>query len=217
VKTVDSQALGLVNRALGLTGAGAPLTEFLDGQVDQTLDIAALVRRGRTQAGTGGIYIGVMENVHGAADSQQSQIVPYNVAVGAVAPYPSPMPPGFDVWILAATIDQVSGAGTLAAALSLEPLTDNLLGWGIDESGVAATGISTLPLAYWDSVVTVGREFGLLGGVGQPWAHIGLRLPRPPLSDVALDFDTTSSAIATFRCYILTGVFPIGLGQDVIL
>lgn len=214
MKSVDSQALGLVNRALGLTGAGAPLTEFLDGTVEQTLDIAALVRRGRTQAGTTGIYYGTLLNNHAAANTQISGLSPYLTPVGALPPYPSPMPAGFDIWILAAAVQQISGSGTFTGALSINT-SDAVQGWGIDEAGAAVTGLGRFPLVFWDSVVTQTTEFGLTEA-GQPLGWIGLRLLRTPANDSSINFSSTSSAAAVFRCQILLGVFPIGLGQDIV-
>lgn len=216
MKTVDSDALGVVTRALGLSGRGAQITELTDGVVDQSLAVNDLVRRGRTQAGTAGMYIGILENVHTDAETLESSIEPYLTPTGAIPPYPSPMPAGFDIWLMAASVEQKSGAGTLSAALFVNP-PDATQGWGIDDSGVAVIGaIPPGPIAFWDSVVTQTREFGLQES-GEPWARIGLRLIRPPRSNVEVRFSSTSTLTATFRCNILLGVFPIALGQDVLV
>lgn len=215
MKTVDSQALEVVNRALGLSGVGAPLTEFLDGILNQSLDVTALVRRGRTIALSTGIFYGLLRNNHTAANTQTSRFEPYIGGTGAVLPYPSPLGRGFDFWVLAAITRQLSGSGTFTGALFIDPNT-TLLGWGVDEAGAAVSAAARLPLAYWDSVVTQTDEFGLMEN-GQPWARIGLRLPRLNRNDVGLVFSSTSSAAAVFDCYIILGVFPVGLGQDVLI
>ena len=213
MKSIDSQALELVNRALGLTGAGAPLTEFLDGFVDQTLDIGALVRRGRTLAKSTGVFFGLLRNIHGAADTQTSSFPPYTGGTGGIVPYPSPMPLGFDIWVLAAFVRQLSGSGTFTGALMIDPNT-TILGWGVDQAGLAVNAIARMPLVFWDSLVTQTDEFALMED-GQPWAKIGIRLFRLNRNDVRLLFSSTSSAIATFDCFIMMGVFPVGLGQDI--
>lgn len=212
MKTVSSQALGLVNRALGLTGAGAALTEFLDGQLDQTLDVAPIVRRGRTQAGTGGLYYGVFENNHAVADTQVSSIAPYRTPVGAIPPYPSPIPPDFDLWLIGAAMVRASGSGTFTGALFLG-LGDVPQGWGIDEAGAAVVASTSFPLAFWDSVVGQTVTFGLTEQ-GEPYVPIGLRMLRPPDQANTLDFSSTSSAAAVFRLFVLLGLFPASLGQD---
>jgi len=211
MKSVDSQALGIVNRALGLTGAGAPLTEFLDGTVDQTLDIGQLVRRGRTQVGSDGIYFGLLTNVHSGAGTLSSFTNPYDVPTGAIAPYPVPMPPGFDIWLLSANVRQESGTGTLTAALSYDfPILAQ--GWGVDDSGVAVARADPFVLAFWDSVITETDEFGITEQ-GNPWVPIGLRLRR----NSSLLFSSTASALATFDCQMIIGVFPVSLGQDILV
>ncbi|MEE8139192.1 MAG: hypothetical protein V3T81_10050 [Thermoanaerobaculia bacterium] len=217
MKTVDSQALGIVNRALGLTGAGAPLTEFLDGQVEQTLDIANLVRRGRALVGTNGFFYGVMENAHPSANTLTSTFAPFAPTLGDIPPYPSRMPPGFDIWILSATVDQPSGTGTFTGALLMAMRSPNQA-WGIDDNAAAvAAADETVPLAFWDSVATQNRTFGVQES-GDPVARIGIRLPRPSRGEeTGLTFSSTSSALATFRCVIKLGVFPIGLGQDLLI
>jgi len=215
MKQVDSQALDIVNRALGLFGAGAPLTEFMDGAVEQSLDIGPLVRRGRTVAKSTGIFFGLMRNIHGAADSQTSTFQPYLGGTGAIDPWPSPMPPGFDVWVLAAFVRQLSGSGTFTGALFLDPNT-TILGWGIDSAGVAVVAAARIPLVYWDSVVTQLDEFALMED-GQPWKRIGQRLFHLNRDEAGILFSSTSSAIATFDCFVMLGVFPVGLGQDVLV
>lgn len=209
MKRVDSDALGIVTKALGLTGRGAAITEFLDAQLDQTLDVLPLVRRGRTQAGTEGIFTGVLQNVHGAANSLTTSVNPYNIATGRIAPYPDPVPAQFDIWLLAAVVRQNSGTGTLSAVLDFQ---SNVQGWGVDDSGVAVVATLTQPLAFWDAVAVEGITFGLRNGARGPYARLGIRLPR--FGDPVLTFRSTSSAVATFSCQVVLGVFPVSLGQD---
>lgn len=210
VKVVDSDALNDVNAALGLSGAGSPLTELADGLVDQVLAINEIARRGRTQAGTSGIYTPTLRCINTGAQTQNVIVDPYNVGAGfVVAPYPDPVPIQFDVWLLGASLRRVSGSGTLSASLSLSVGTKNQ-GWGRDNTGSLPLVAQPIRLAYWDALVTVVSAFGLQGTLG-PHARIGLRVPR----DVSeLKFACTSSLTSTYDCQLITGLFPIALGQD---
>ena len=210
-KKVDSDALGILNKSLGLTGAGSPITELADGIIDQIVDVVPAARRGLTQAATEGIYVAKLRNVHAAGDSRTATLVPFQPAAGtALPPYPSPMPARFDVWLLTATVTQVSGTGTLSGALFLNTPAQIV---GLANDGAA--GIFSHPLAFWDAVTTENVEFGLLNGARGPLAKIGLRLPRAITTQ--LIFASTSSATATFDCLAVLGVFPVALGQDVLV
>lgn len=214
MKTVDSDALGVISKALGLTGAGSPITEFLDGQLDQVLDVGPVVRRGRTQAGSEGIYNGIMRTVHAGAGELNVTLRPYEVATGGIAPYPVPMPAQFDVWLLNASLRRVSGTGTVTADLAIRYAASQQ-GWGVDDSGNAIVISEEKVVAYWDTIIaTMGVEFvnSINGG---PLVRIGLRLPRHV--DNRFVLRVNASALATYDCQITTGVFPIALGQDGIL
>ena len=212
---IKGDALSAVASSLGLTGPGEQVTEFQDGILDQHIDVAPLIRRGRTQAATDGLYIGVMENVHGAADSQVSVIAPYLVPVGAIGPYPAIMPESFDVWILGASTQRTTGSGTMTASLAMR-FGAPKMGFGIDEAGLSVAPVNVqIILAFWDALITENTTFGLLNGARGPYKKIGIRMPRDAASDLV--FRTTSSAIATFHLNLVLGVFPVGLGQDAIV
>jgi len=212
VKKIDSDALGILTKSLGLTGAGSPVTELQDGVVDQSLDIAPIVRRSRTQGVTTGIYYGIMDNVHTDSETLTTSVFPYNVTVGAQAPYPVPMPLQFDIWLLAASVFRASGAGTLTGSLQLLGNTSRQ-GWGVDDGG-AATGLVTniQAIALWDTLIGSGITFGRMALNGRPMWMQSFRLPRGTATE--LRFVSLSSLTATFRCIVTLGVFPVALGQD---
>lgn len=213
MKKIDSDALGVLNKALGLTGSGSPITELADGIVDQALDVVPAIRRGRTQAGSEGIYTAIMQNVHPGADVLTTQVDPYEVgATARIAPYPDPMPAQFDIWLLSAAMRRVSGAGSLnGGTLSLQ-YGSAQQGWGIDDSDVAVVESAPVHLAFWDALGSVGITFGILNGARGPFARLGIRLPRSVNGN--LIYRTESSAAATFQCQLQLGVFPTSLGQD---
>lgn len=211
MKKIDSQALDILKQAFGLSGATSPVTELTDGVVDQVIDVRPIVRRSRTQAQTEGLYTGVLRNVHPGADSRTATLNPYNAGATANPPYPAPMPRGFDIWLLSAFLTQLSGSGTLSAALRvIVPATK----MGLDTLGAPVA--ATMNTALWDSIVAEGvATVGVKSGQTETMQKIGIRLPRSP--DTQLSFGSTSGAAATFDCFVILGVFPVGLGQDAIV
>ena len=215
MKKIDSDALNVLTKALGLTGRGAPVTELTDGLVEQTLDVVPVIRRGRTLAGSQGIFTAVFNNEHTDAETIANSIDPYKVpAAVAIAPYPAPaMPQQFDVWLLAAHMIRVSGSSTIRAMLQYQyPPTAQ--GWGVTDSGVAVVANPPVTLAYWDSAITIGTTtFGALALAEQALAQIHpIRLPRAV--DGPIIFTSVSTLTTVMQCQVVLGVFPIALGQD---
>jgi len=213
MKKIESGALQLANAALGLTGvSGLAQTEFEDSILGQQLDVTSIIRRGRTLGTTTGLVTMLIRNIHAVADTQLTAITPFVLGpTGLRGPMVSPIPKRFDLFLLNATLRQVSGSGTLSGALFVDFPFDNL-GFGIDSAGVAVVASDDVCVAFWDAVTTETLEFGLLqqGGV---IAQINMRLPTNPLTRIV--FSTTSSAAATFDVNMRLGLFPITLGQDI--
>lgn len=208
MKQLDSDALGTVNRALGISGRGAQITELLDGQVDQTIGVNDHVRRGRTQTDTKGLWWGTIEHVHGAANSLETAVTLGTITL-TVPPWPTPVPEAdFDIWLIGAGLTRPSGTGTIDAALYLEPYTSQA--WGTDDSDVEVNNIAIIPLAHWDTLNTEFYTFGLNAASGRVFFPINLRCK----GDWAIRFASTSSDVITFRMAVLLGLFPVGLGQD---
>jgi len=211
VRRIDSDALHILTKSLGLTGPGEQGTELFDGVVDQTFDITKVARRGRTQVATDGIYSATMRNAHSGATTVTNTIEPYTVATALIVPpYPDPVRAQFDIWLLQASLRQVSGTGTLSATLAVR--YPGQQGWGRSEVGTQVLVAQAHRLAHWDALVTVGTAFGVLAGSEKPTADINLRLARGGATE--LIFITVSSATAAFDCQLTLGVFPVALGQD---
>ena len=211
MKLIDSDALEIMNKALGITGRGAQETELTDGVVDQAIDVVPIVRRGRTLAGSEGIFTATIRNSHTGAATVTSPIEPYAVpTVGIIPPYPDPVPVQFDIWLLQASIRQVSGAGTLVATLSIR--YPGQQGWGI-RAGTVFVGVAQPHrLAFWDALISDGTNFGILAGSQQPSAFPRTRIPRGGATE--LIFASVSSETAAFDCQMTLGLFPVALGQD---
>jgi len=218
MKRVDSDALGDVNRALGLTGAGSPVTELADGVIDQVLEIGQLARRGRTQGAHQGLFTAVLRNEHTDAETLSVSVDPYRVGtVIDFPPYPSLMPVGFDVWLLQASVREHSGGpSTMNATLSID-FSNDQQGWGVTDGGVIVTSSQPHRLALWNALANDGTDFGLLAGAVQPSVYPNIRLPRgsrPGASTSVIMFRSTSSVTVSYDCQLLLGVFPSALGQD---
>jgi len=214
VQRIDSQALGILTAALGLSGDGAQVTELNDATVEQALEIGPIVRRSRTLAGSEGLFVGFMENVHGAGGGQQSSITPYDfAAANAHAPYPSRVPASLEIWLLGASMEQSAGAlttinGNLYAS-------GHLQSFGVDQLGADVTQLGFLNLVHFN-LVTEDLGFttlvGSLGTDGPAFQPIGIRLPRQ--GNPTLIWSTNAGAASTFSLSIYMGLFPVALGQD---
>ena len=211
VRRIDSDALDVLTKAMGLTGPGSQATELLDGTVEQNLNVVPIVRRGRTQAGKEGLYTATIRNSHTGAATVTSPVLPYAVpTVGIIPPYPDPVGPEFDIWLLQASIRQVSGAGTILATLSIR--YPGQQGWGL-RAGTVFVGVAQAHrLALWDTLISDGTNFAVLAGSGQPSAFPRTRIPRGGATE--LIFASVSSETAAFDCQMVLGLFPVSLGQD---
>lgn len=210
MKKIDSQALDVLNKALDMRGPGSPVTELADAIVDQVLSVNEIVRRSRTQAGTEGIYTALLRNIHTGGTSLTISVLPFNPGARGLAPYPSPMPAGFDVWLLSAAVTQLSGSGTISANLRVQ-VPPRVMGLSTTAAGVTLAQ----SVGIWNTIVAEGITVAFKSGQTEPVQNIGMRLPRDPLTEII--FSSTSSATATFDCFCMIGVFPVGLGQDVVV
>lgn len=212
-RVIDSDALDVLPKSLGLAGTGAPSVELIDGAVDQVLDVGPIVRRGRTVAQTQGIFRAVFQNAHAAADNRSSVWTPYvTIEAERIEPFPTPVPEVFDLWLLGATVNRAAGTGTATAALSIQNVRQ---GMGVDSTPAAVTSNIRNIMAFWNQTETVNTTF-LTAPDGQPWQKLHIRIPRVSESgsNVQIFFTSLSSALATWECNVYFGMFPVALGQD---
>ena len=225
MKQLDSNALGLVDRALGLAGPGSQQTELEDGLVAQTLDVTNLVARSRSPIQHGQKWA-IIQNVHSTTSDALTAVDPYFIPGGAaplVAPYgvqwnwPDPVPLGFDIWYLGCVTQVVTGTGFTEGYFGMVGGQVPAGAFGYTHSGIGITA-STIryPLQSWSGEALVG---GILFGTAiassqQVFAtgQRGVRIPR----GTTLEFRSRSSAAITVQAMPLLGLFPQALGQDVI-
>lgn len=212
MKQIDSDALGIINKALGLEGAGSPITELADGVVDQVLSINEISRRGRTLAGNEGIFTGLLQNAHAGSGTLTSSVFPYAVAVGAIDPYPSPMPTQFDIWLLSVALRRVAGAAGLNDALVVINYTGRQQGFGVDAAAAAVVSLGSMAVAHFDALTTAGVHTAGIDPIKGLLIKTGIRLPRD--LGLSINFVSISAGVATFVLDLVLGVFPVSLGQD---
>lgn len=203
-----------MNKALGIAGSGDSQTELLDGTVDQVLDVGQIARRGGTLAGTEGIFRCILRNVHAGAGDIFSSWQPYLPGeTGLIAPYPTPVPDDLDVWLLGASVESVSGGGSLVgAALRLTQIQQ---GFGIDDSAAAVVSNSVFTVAWWNTHIGILAPPFMATQSLQPFKPINLRIPRKgAIASPFLSFGSQSDGINTFDCVMMMGLFPVALGQD---
>jgi len=205
MRPVDSQVLGQVAKSLGLSGTGAARTEFEDGILQQSIDVGNLVRRGGVLAGgQDGIWQAALSNVHVGAGDVEAEKDFYNLGAGTVfAGFPGNVGKEFDLWMVNASVEcsttLIESAGVF--------LTDLVAIQG---------GAADQMLCAWDS------RFSNLGGNGI-WAVTGsggltnqilrpVRIPRGASVKLASTFTGAGTAFLRFS----VGMFPAGMGQDVV-
>lgn len=220
MKKVDSQALGTLNRTLGLAGSGASVTELLDGELIQQLDANPYIRRGMTLSNEGvyTVALRTIDAVGGVATI--AQINPYNPAVGNINGYPDFVDPSLDVWVLNAQVINIAGGFTATAALFVN-YDARQQGLGIDSAGAAVVSSVQEVIMFWDLAKLQTFRFLVQDNGGVAGSFVPqirpFRLARGfAAPGTQLQFSCTASVAATWECQVLLGLFPAGLGQDVI-
>lgn len=211
---VKNPILAPLQRLIGTSPAPRGSINLDDENISQTLPVVPHLMR-RSLAGIeSGWFLGLMENVHGAADFESSFIDPYNPGALAVAPYPGTVESDFDVWVLGVSGIRSSGAGGLTGALFVINPADTSQGWGVDDAAAQVLGTPALKVARFDGLeTTITQTFDpMITEAGLTYQPVGIRVPRGGL----LGFDTESAAAAEFQGQWLIGLFPAGLGQDVV-
>jgi len=212
---ITGDQLKQIQKILGLPIAQVSgITDIDMGNVSLTMGISDIVRRGASIGTIDGWFLGVLQNVHSGADGERSEIDPYNPGADAVAPFPAVVPEGWDIWLLGASLIQITPSGTLltAAQILLNPQPFSQ-GWGRDDTGSPVAATNGLTVARFTSVVNDVTDLGAEAGItdqGLPHQPIRMRVPRGS----TISFSSESSAAATFRALLVCGLFPSALGQD---
>ena len=203
-------ALEGIREAVGLVGAGAQFTEFPDGICDQVLDVGPFIRRGRTFAGSSGIFGAHLGVTHAGAGALSSTVDPYNplATAGYVvgAGYPAVVPPGFDFWVLAASAFSATAASCTSARLRLSTPASSM-GFGTISTSHTAY-LLTFVQAIVAELATPQVMYRDVSGAVEMFPRI--RVPRGS----TLIWDTVATAAASHFCQLICALLPAGLGQD---
>ena len=206
---VDSQALQRVSKTLQLSTPGAQETLFIDERLEQVIDVAAMVRRGLTLAGTEGLYTANIRNTHSGSEGNVVTVIdPWRLGGISKPPFPEVIPDNQDLWITGFNAQIVSGS----AAEFDSAFFDLFVPATHQAFGTISTNIA---LAGWNTVNTLaGTAFLFMqaGNVGEIFAQAHIRVPR----NATLRFHSrnTGATSPVFQLNLLLGLFPSSMGQD---
>ena len=218
---IDSSALTVLRRALGIAGTGSGQTDLDDGNLSQVIDVAAISRR--SLAFGSGIWQFQMIFVHSNTTGRNIIFDPYEprTTAGGTSSnkngYPTIVPHGFDVWLIAMSLTTNDAtdfssvtAGIVTAATASGMNITNTNGVSTSPGGAALE----FPLAHWDTtdVMTNGTIAGLTIQ-GDLIARLGYRLRRG--ERISVDSVSDTGGTVTNSVTLTLGLFPVALGQDV--
>jgi len=210
---VTNSLLRIVQKMIGGSGSTGP-TVLDDGHITQVMNVVPeIARRGLSVGNIGGWFVGVLRNIHSGADAEQSSILPYAPGAFNTGAYPSPVPAGFDIWLLGVCGIRSTGVGDLTGAhMGINPPTSSQ-GFGVNDLGVAVVTTPIMTVARFD---VLDEAVTISGGVmiteqGLTYQPVNIRLARGN----TLVFNSESAGAAEFDALFLMGLFPEGLGQDV--
>lgn len=211
MRPVDTDALGQIAKVLGI---GNPATatspvDFDDAVLQQVVDVLPTVRRARTIPGTGGLFHGQVSQVHAGAGSLLSQVDPYELSATSLTAeggYPDPVPDDFDVWLLGAV-------GSAAVGVINTNLFSNCL-INLPNTGSAfGSSGGTIPYFMGDTEAPISAAVAFIANSASPdMRQPAFRLTR----GTVLDLNSHAGAAGTVFWTIFLGLFPAGLGQDLL-
>jgi len=211
---IKNAILQPIQRLIGIAPASQPTVVDTDA-VSLTMPIIPdMGRRSLASQPSGGMFQGVLENVHSAGDAEVSTISPYEAGGFAIPPYPSSIDARFDLWLLGVHGIRSSGVGTLTGATLAILMPEHVQAFGRDDSGATLVASVPMRVAEFDGISTIAgiTKDPMITEQGLTYVKVGIRLIR----GCSLDFHSVSGAAAEFQMVMLLGLFPAALGQDVI-
>lgn len=209
MQEVDSAALHAVSKSLGLSTPGGQRTDFDDENLQQVLDVGPLIRRGRALGARGGAFSAYVVNTHPAADTQTTNLDVYKLATPTQgAGWPSPVPEGYDAWLVGSQALQSGAIMTAAMLRIVYPSESQIYGAAGPMNMVLRTYLTTVLASVTIGSVLYGRSIGD-GQIGRTHA---IRIPR----GATVTWQSISNAAGDISAILQLGLFPAGLGQDLI-
>lgn len=215
MQEVDSAALQRVAKVLQLSTGGAEQTDFQDELLQQVLDVAPIIRRGLTVAGSSGIFTATILNTHIGTDIVTTDVNPYSPGTTFVGnAYPPIVDEDLDVWVLAAQAQNITGQGDFGGGFFGTISDATGMGWRNEANAIAMEQIRMV----WNQEVQFGHLIYLSDNSGVSlMSHFGAQPFRVSHgANTRLRFDTKKigAGAATFKLFLTLGVFPAGMGQD---
>jgi hypothetical protein len=213
MREVDTDALRAVAGSLGVQNPVTAVGQvvFDDENLQQVLVVNDLIRRGRTFAKSEGLWTGRIINSHTDAESIATTVDPYAVS-SPLAGYPSPLPAGFDVWLL-----DVLAVANATGVLDNAPPAWAYIQYPATSMAFGGTAqLVTMALKVWDTDNTLSGGAVVLrtAGVNQYISSGNTQLPVRIPRGAVIGWNSTSLITGTLTLLLLLGVFPSGLGQD---
>lgn len=219
-KPIDSSALDLVNRTLGMAGGSSVQQTFLeDGVVSQTFDIMASAGRALSYIPES-IAVAQLETTQTAAGTVATSVDPYLLGTNSVATiwnWPDPVPAGVDVWFLGCCMQAEVATDFVTGLLDIVGDQAGDGAWGESDGAAAPQAITfRFPVGAWNSIVAYG---GISYGVNTQDAGHQLCSMRPPFRirrGMSLDFRTTTNGVGPteLQALVMLGIFPVGAGRN---
>jgi len=203
---IEGPALELIRTSLGAVGVGAQITEFPDGIATQVIDVGGIICRGRAPGPSQGLFGARITNSHGAGGALSTSVDPYLVAAPG-AGWPSPMPPGVDVWVLSAWASAAIGVAhaTQASRFVIQhPAAAVAFGAAGTVGQIVRLFLGETPIS---GAVAFLREAGSLEG---PYVGPAVRVPR----GATLLWASNAAAAGDMIIEMELGLFASGLKQD---
>lgn len=201
MRPVDTDALQSVAPALGIGNPHTVLApvDFDDGTLQQVLDVAPLIRRGRSVARSTGVWTGIMRVAATAGATNSDDLNPYALGTQAKAAFPSPVPQGFDVWILDVQAGGLQNVDWAVASI-LYPAAAQAFG--------TAAPINHAVAVWTGAPLVTGLIFLT------PALRFAAPVRVPPGAQISVEMKATGGGSGVVDVTWIIGLFPAGLGQD---
>lgn len=213
MREIDTDALHGVAESLGI---GNPATvvgqvEFQDEVLQQVLDVARLVRRSRAGVvRTQGVINFSIDHTHPVANTITTDVDVYGLVTNVSADPPWPEPEKIeelDIYLLGCSAFSDTDGAITSAVVQVVDFPDGEFGGG-------QSSIQYCHFAGNDTIT--GNFFLTENGTGLTAPKLApLRIPRA-FPSTPIRFRSTAGAAADVTCILTLGLFPRGLGQDVV-
>lgn len=216
MREFDSPGLRELHRILRVSTGPPQLQELDDGIIQQMLELNAFLRRELTPQGSSGIFTASILNTHTGSDTETTLVNPYTPGTTFVKPeWGDPVAAGLDVWLLAAHAEAVTGLGDFGGGGLALVSDSNAMGWRNEANAIAVNS----QIMTYDQELAQGAQTFLMSNANDiimldERGNGGIRIPRE--ADTRIEFQTikTGAGAATYKLFMILGLFPAGMGQD---